>query len=189
MRTLIDTSSLVALARYYHPFANMDSLNEHLQKEIDKGNIILLDKVQEESKYVSQGLAYNSFFCLQNKKMIVSTKDLIPPQRYYNMLENNFIDKSIKRMNFSDNEVGYQNEKDRFLQSADSALIVYAMKNGNELEPIRIMTEESRSQNDSKLFKKIPLICEELNIRTLTTVEYLRECETLTVVVQENKGK
>ena len=53
MRTLVDTSSLVSLARYYYPFDSTEILNEYLNSEIDSGNIIVLDKIAEEVKYVS----------------------------------------------------------------------------------------------------------------------------------------
>ena len=42
MRTLVDTSSLVSLARYYYPFDSTEILNEYLNSEIDSGNIIVL---------------------------------------------------------------------------------------------------------------------------------------------------
>lgn len=184
MRTLIDTSSLVALARYYRPFDSMQAINAYLQKEIKQGSIILLDKVIEECKYVSQGLAYNSFSCLNDRNQIVSTKNLMPSPKFFNMLENNFVDKSMKRMKFSDDESGYSNARNDYLKTVDSALIVYAMNYNNDLDPIQIMTEESSNQNDGKLFKKIPAICKELDIPTLTSVDYLKACETLTIDVR-----
>ena len=52
MRTLVDTSSLVSLARYYYPFDSTEILNEYLNSEIDSGNIMVLDKIAEEVKYV-----------------------------------------------------------------------------------------------------------------------------------------
>ena len=184
MRTLVDTSSLIALARYYHPFDNMDAIGAHLQKEIKKGSLIVLDKVIEECKYVSQGLAYNSFGCLKDKKLLKSTNNLMPPTRFFNMLDNNFIDRSVKRLKFFDDESGYSNARNDYLKTVDSALIVYAMNYNNDLDPIQIMTEESSNQNDGKLFKKIPAICKELDIPTLTSVDYLKACETLTIDVR-----
>ena len=41
------------------------------------------------------------------------------------------------------------------------------------LEEMQVMTEETRQQNDGKLFKKLPLLCEQIGIGTLTVSEYL----------------
>ena len=41
------------------------------------------------------------------------------------------------------------------------------------MEEMQVMTEETRQQNDGKLFKKLPLLCEQIGIGTLTVSEYL----------------
>lgn len=184
MRTLIDTSSLVALARYYHPFDDTDALNIHLLSEMKAGNLILLDKIQEEAKRVSQGLAYAKFPCVQDKKNVCVTRDLMPNKKFYNMLDNIFVDRSVKKMRLEDDDEAYQNERDAYLRSADCSLIVYVMNHSNDLDPIRIMTEESASANDGKLFKKIPFCCKEAGIQTITAVDYLKEVESLVVKVE-----
>lgn len=89
MRTLVDTSSLVSLARYYHPFDSTDALCEFLSSEIASGNIIVLDKIAEEVQFVSGGMAVETFPYLKDKKRVVSTKDIIPKQKFFNMLDNN----------------------------------------------------------------------------------------------------
>ena len=40
-------------------------------------------------------------------------------------------------------------------------------------EKVVLVTEETENSNDNKLFKKIPAICNELNIGTLTLPELL----------------
>lgn len=184
MRTLVDASSLVALARYYHPFDSTEALHEFLNSEIASGNIIVLDKIAEEVQYVSGGMAVEAFPCLKNKKRVVSTKDIIPKQKFFNMLDNSFVDHSTKRLKFND-EVSYNNERDRFLQGADCALVVYAMNNNSGLDPIQILTEESATQNDGKLFKKIPSICKELGIRALTSVEFFKELDSIKISINK----
>ena len=52
MKILIDTSSLLALVRYYLPFEKEDAFKNLLKGRIDQREIIILDKVYEESKYV-----------------------------------------------------------------------------------------------------------------------------------------
>lgn len=129
MRTLIDTSSLVALARYYDPFDDTDAMNRHIQSELQKGNLILLDRVQEESRNVSQGLAHTAFPCLAEKGMARSTHALVPTRKFFNMLDNNFVDRMVKRRRLADDEAAYQNEREAYLKGADCALLVYAMNN------------------------------------------------------------
>lgn len=184
MRTLVDTSSLVSLARYYHPFDSTDAISEFLSSEIASGNIIVLDKIAEEVQFVSGGMAVETFPCLKDKKRVVSTKDIIPKQKFFNMLDNNFVDNAVKRLKFRDDEEGYNNARESFLKGADCALVVYAMNNSSELDPIQILTEESATQNDGKLFKKIPFICRELGIRTLTSVEYLKELQSIRINIE-----
>lgn len=175
MRTLIDTSSLVRMAQSYYPFDSTESLESFLQKEMEGGSIIILDKVFEEIHFVSQGIADNRFKCLRNNNLIRSTKNLVPTKKFYNMLDNNFVDRAMKNMKFGEDENGYQNQRLSYLQGADCNMIVYAMNENNELDPIQILTEESANQNDGKLFKKIPLICKELKIPTVNVVEYFKQ--------------
>lgn len=184
MRTLVDTSSLVSLARYYHPFDSTEVLNEFLNSEIASGDIIVLDKIAEEVQYVSGGMAVEAFPCLKDKKIMVSTKEIIPKQKFFNMLDNSFVDNAVKRLKFRDDEEGYNNARGGFLKSADCALLVYAMNNSSELDPIQILTEESATQNDGKLFKKIPFICKEIGIKTLTSVEFLKGLQSINVYVE-----
>ena len=184
MRTVVDTSSLVAMARYYRPFDTADNLDTYLRSEIKNGSLIVLDKVLAESRYVSQGLAYLSFSCLHGSKVAMLTVGLQPSRKFYNMLDNNFIDKTMKRMKFADDEVGYQNVRETFLNSADCALIVYSMTNNTAIDPIRILTEENPNQNDGKLFKKIPSICEQLEISTINAVDYLKQIDSLNVEIK-----
>lgn len=175
MRTIIDTSSLVRMAQSYHPFDSTDALNAFLQTEMENGGVIILDKVFQEIQFVSQGIAFSTFSCLKDKKLIRSTDGLFPPQKFYNMLDNNFVDRSIKNTKFKDDENSYQDARQSYLEGADCRMIVYAMKENTEIDPIQILTEESPNQNDGKLFKKIPFICKELNIPTVNVVDYFKQ--------------
>lgn len=185
MRTLADTSSLVSLARYYQPFDSKEALHDFLNSEIALGNIIVLDKVAEEIQFVSSGLAVSAFPILNDKKHVIPTTDLLPTRKFFNMLDNSFVDNATKRLRFKDDEEGYNNAKEHFLNGADCALIVYAMNNTSVLDPIQILTEESATQNDGKLFRKIPFICKELGIRTLSSVDFLKEIDSIGVSIEK----
>ena len=165
------------MAQSYHPFDNTDALDAFLKKEIENGSLILLDKVIEEIRNVSQGIAYKTFKCLQDKKMVYSTTNLIPSQKFYNMLDNNFVDRAIKKRRLQDDEDAYQNERENYVRGTDCTMIVYAMQEKQSLESIQILTEESLSQNDGKLFLKIPAVCTQLDIPTINTVQYFKQHE------------
>lgn len=49
----------------------------------------------------------------------------------------------------------YEIQKQKFIESADFNLIYCAMENNHT-----IITEETPTNNDNKLFKKIPTICQ-----------------------------
>ena len=87
MRTIVDTSSLVRMAQSYQPFDSTDALGTFLKKEMENGSLILLDKVGGKIRNVSQGIAYDTFKCLQDKKFVCSTAGLVPSQKFYNMLD------------------------------------------------------------------------------------------------------
>ncbi len=55
MRVLIDTSSLLSLVRYYLPFDKKGILFEVIKSKFISGEIILLDAVYQECKFVSLG--------------------------------------------------------------------------------------------------------------------------------------
>ena len=179
MITLIDTSSLVALARYYQPFDKDKVLYSYLEKEISEGRMIVLDKVAEEAQYTAKGIAINYLSFLSNKKYIHSSESIIPTKRFFNMLDNNFVVPSEKKLL---DESLYEERRNSYLMSADAVIVLFA-DSYHGLEPIQIVTEESNSSNDRKLFQKIPRICEQMKFKTMRLPEYLKECEEVEVVV------
>ena len=48
-------------------------------------------------------------------------------------------------------------------------------------EKVVLVTEETESSNDNKLFKKIPTICKELNVETMTLPELLGNYEDIDI--------
>lgn len=184
MKTIVDTSSLVRMAQSYWPFDHTGALEAFLSRRMAQGELLLIDEVVGEIKYVSQGVAYNTFKCLRDKAHQISTINLQPPQKFYRMLDNNFVDQEYKKTKLQGDEDAYQNAREEYLRSTDCRIVVYAMC---ELarRPIQVLTEESANQNDGKLFRKIPFICQQLGIPTLNAVEYFKQHEdALTVVVE-----
>ena len=68
MRVVIDTSSLLALVRYYLPFDEDDKLKNLLKAKIESGHIIILDKAFIESKRVSKGIILEELDFLNKKE-------------------------------------------------------------------------------------------------------------------------
>lgn len=193
MKTLVDTSSLVRMAQAYSPFDTKGALNSFLEGRLGDGSLILLDRVMDEVKLVSRGVAYEAFPCLQRKGCARRTDGLTPPapEKFYHMLDNNFVNSSVKRLKLKGDEIAYRSERNAFLQGADCMLVVKALNERNIYgwSNVQILTEESRLNNDGKLFKKIPSICEQLGITTISTVEYLRQCSAeIAVEVRLVKG-
>ena len=161
MRVVIDTSSLLALVRYYLPFDKDDSLKNFINHRIETGGIIIIDKVFEESRFVSKGIILKDLNPPKNKA--VKTNEILPTEKFFNQVENQFcygIQKN--RLNSAQFEI----EKNKFLDSADAKQILYCIKDKNSLDLDKsiLVTEETKSENDNKTFKKLPEICSMLEI-------------------------
>lgn len=182
MRIVIDTSSLIALVRYYLPFDVGNNLYELIKKKIQNGEIIVLDAVLTECKFQSDGLVLKKLDFLEDKgfkkqyKIPLKTDDLLPPApaKFIRQVESQF---TIGVMKNKLEDFEFELEKERWLKSADAKLIIYCLNHIHEgtliFEDVFIVTEESRSQNDSKVFQKIPSICDMLNINVLTLPELI----------------
>lgn len=162
MNAILDTSSLLALVKYYLPFDKNSLLFLLLEEKFEKREIILLDKVYDEIQYVAGGIILEQLPFLKNKKLHIKTSSLIPSKAFYNLLENQFCDQAIKKLK-GITDIEFENEKSHFLQSADANLILYALSIKAQ-KPI-IITEETKTANDNKLFKKIPENCRCIDIQ------------------------
>lgn len=174
MRAVIDTTSLVSFVRYYLPFDKADKLKKLIERKFNSGELILLDKVFEESKYVAKGIAVKELKFLGDKTKHVKTDSILPEQKFFNILENQLCYGSQKNK-LSPTE--FEKKKTEFLETADAKLILYCEKDKNSLEldkPI-LVTEETRTENDSKLFKKLPEICTILSIEHCNLPVLLRD--------------
>lgn len=172
MTVLIDTSSLLSLVRYYLPFDKSGILFKFIQEKIEKREVIVLDKVFEECKYTSKGLVLERLDYLKDKKNHEKTDLVLPSKKFFNQLENNFINGSAKNKLTS---VEFENRKDEFLESADAKLILYSLQKVED--DIVIVSEESESNNDNKAFKKLPSICKFLDLEIITLPELIEKYE------------
>ena len=182
MRVVIDTNSLNALVRYYLPFDVSNNLYELVKKKIQIGDIIILDAVLSECEFQSNGLVLKKLDFLKNKdfkkqyKIPLKTDDLLPPApaKFIRQVENQF---SIGVMKNKLKDFEFELEKERWLNSADAKLIIYCLNHNHQgtFEEIFLVTEETKAQNDLKVFQKIPSICDMLNINVLTLPELINK--------------
>jgi hypothetical protein len=163
MKVVIDTSSLMALVRYYIPFDQDDSLKNFFKKKIESKEIIIIDKVAIESKRNAKGIITKSLEFIDDKKNQVKTDILLPEASFLRDLENRLC--YVARKNTL-NEFEFENRKQAFLEDADAKLLLFCLSNkgGLNLDKFILVTEETRADNDGKLFKKLPELCDLLNI-------------------------
>lgn len=177
MEYYFDTSSLVALARYYHPFDVSGRLYEFVFNKFRSGEIVILDTILQEARLTSKGLVISTYpFFAENRDLIVDTKDLMPfsTKRFDNMLNSNF---SLPALARSLGPEGFSVMKQQFLKSGDGKLTLTMLNklHDNRDAEICVVTEETRFGNDGKIFKKIPALCDIIGAKCITLVNYLSQ--------------
>jgi hypothetical protein len=188
MKVVIDTNSLISLVRYYLPFDKNGVLYNFIKTKISDGEIIIIDKVLEECTYISKGLVLSKLNYLKDKAFLKSAKVpyktetlLAPsPAKFLRQVENQFVNTVVrKRRNLTN--VEFENQKSAFLNNADMKQVILCLNLKNDGEDIILVTEETESSNDNKLFKKIPAICKELEIETMTLPELLEKYDGIDI--------
>lgn len=81
-------------------------------------------------------------------------------------------------------DVEFENQKNSFIESADMKQVILALNLKNKGEQAVLVTEETESSNDNKLFKKIPAICKELEIETMTLPELIAKYDGIDIDFQ-----
>ena len=172
MIVLLDTSSLLSLVRYYLPFDINNTLFKYFEEKFSAKEFIILDKVYEESKHVSGGIVLEKLTFLKDKKVIIKTDNLLPDQKFFRRLENEFCYGRWKK-ELSTPE--FETLKAAYLNSADCKLFLFWLRNTDMQNPneMIIVTEETEVDNDRKAFKKLPAICNMLQIEHKTLPELI----------------
>lgn len=191
MKVVIDTNSLLSLVRYYLPFDKKGVLFNFFKTKIEKGEIIIIDKVFQECTYNSKGIVLTTLDYLNNKTFLKSSKVpyktdslLAPsPAKFLRQVENQFVNTVVRRQKkLSDTE--FENQKNSFLNDADMKQIILCLNLIKDGERVVLVTEETESSNDNKLFKKIPTICKELEIETMTLPELIAKYDGIVIDFQ-----
>lgn len=170
MTGVIDTSSLLAIARYYLPIRDEAKLLHFIELKFRSGELVMLNTIHLEASRTQKGMALMLMDFLNDEKLRVNDSGILPPspKRFSNLLDNNLcIPLQRKKL---DAET-YEQLKAQYMSTGDAKLILYALNNP-ENDPV-IITEETMLSNDGKLFKKLPAICEILGIKHQTIAQWL----------------
>jgi hypothetical protein len=188
MKVVIDTNSLLSLVRYYLPFDKKSVLFEFIKEKINQGEIIIIDKVLEECTYNSKGLVIKTLTYLEDKVFVKSakvpykTESLLAPSpaKFLRQVDNQFVNTIVRNQRkLTDTE--FENQKNSFLNDADIRQVILCLNLIKDGEEVILVTEESEVSNDNKLFKKIPAICKELDIPTMTLPELLDKYDGINI--------
>ncbi|TAH03862.1 MAG: DUF4411 family protein [Sphingobacteriales bacterium] len=191
MKVVIDTNSLLSLVRYYLPFDKKGVLFQFFKKKIETGEIIIIDKVLQECTYNSKGIVLTTLNYLTEKAFLKSAKapfktdSLIAPSpaKFLRQVENQFVNTVVRQQRkLTDTE--FENQKNTFLNDTDIKQIILCLNLLKDGEKVVLVTEETESSNDNKLFKKIPAICKELEVETMTLPELLAKYEGIDIEFQ-----
>lgn len=176
MAIVVDTCSLVMIVRNYLPLDENGSMVAFLEQKFKDGELQLLDAVQQEASRTLKGIVMEKMPFLKDKAIAIKTADMFPPspKRFDNMVDNNFCIPLLKK---ELSEEGYIQQKMDFLNTGDAKIVIYSSRaiHENLFEDYQVMTEETRTPNDGKLFKKLPLLCEFIGVKTITAVDYLQQ--------------
>lgn len=175
---------MLVLVRYYLAFDKEKILLNFIRNKIISGEIIIVDKVFLESKYIAKSIILKQIDFLSDKdflkkyKVPYDTSRLFIPQtrEFTHQLNEIFVQQVIKRK-LTDNE--FESQKNNFIESADMTQILLALELKTELGKTIIVTEETQQANDNKLYKKIPSICKSLDIDCWTLPEYLQNSKEI----------
>lgn len=191
MKVVIDTNSLLSLVRYYLPFDKKGVLFKFFKGKIERGEIIIIDKVFQECTYNSKGIVLTTLDYLNDKAFLKSSKVpyktdslLAPsPAKFLRQVENQFVNTVVRRQKKL-TETEFENQKNSFLNDADMKQIILCLNLIKDGERVVLVTEETESSNDNKLFKKIPAICKELEIETMTLPELIAKYDGIDIDFQ-----
>jgi hypothetical protein len=186
MKVVIDTNSLLSLVRYYLPFDKKGVLFKFFKSKIEKGEIIIIDKVLEQSTFISKKIIVQKLDFLIDKNFLKTAKVpyktdslIVPNTKLFFHQLNNIVKKAH---NITD--VEFENRKNAFLNEADMKQIILCLNLIKDGEKVVLVTEETESSNDNKLFKKIPAICKELEIETMTLPELIAKYDGIDIDFQ-----
>lgn len=76
---IIDTSSLVAIARYYLPIKDEVKLLRFIESKFRSGELVMLSSIHLEASRTQKGIALELMDFLNDNDLRLNDSDLIPP--------------------------------------------------------------------------------------------------------------
>ena len=167
---LIDSNSLLTLVRYYLVFDEEMELFGHIKEQFDSERILLLESVHKEISYISGGMVLKQIPFLKDETKKIKNNDGSPISSKLHRIINDHWAVHIQKEKL--NESQYEEEKNKFLNSADAQLLFQCQEDSQNRI---IATEESRVSNDNKTFKKIPQIADHQQLTWIALPEMLKK--------------
>lgn len=179
MVVVVDTCSLHRLVEYYLPLDKERQLVPLFERLFLSREIIMTESVFLECSRMSKGEIISKLPFLSSSKVksqIIKSDTFLPDQKLLRIVNEHFTIK--EKFNSLPTEQQLV-QKEHFLQGGDFSILqcAYMEKKGmaGSLfgDNLRVLTDESSSDNDNKCFKKIPVCCKILQTETVNIREYL----------------
>lgn len=179
MVVVVDTCSLHRLVEYYLPLDKEGKLVPLFERLFLSREIIMTESVFWECSRMAKGIITTKLPFLKTKaaKDLLVKPDLFPPDaKFLKIVNENFTIKAKFQSLSPEQQLA---QSDAFQRSGDFSILqcAYIEKKGmagslfgNDL---RVLTDESSSENDSKCFRKIPACCHFFGTETINIREYL----------------
>ncbi len=149
MLGIIDTSSLLAITRYYLSLKDEGDILRFLESKFRSGELILLNTIKSEASRTQKGVVLESMKFLDDSSLCIKDDVLLPPapKKFSNQLDNNLC-VSLQKKRLTEEQ--YAIQKEAYMQTGDMKMVLYAMNNSAS-DPV-IFTEETPLSNEANLF-------------------------------------
>ncbi len=179
MVVVVDTCSLHRLVEYYLPLDKKGLLIPLFKSLFEGRQILMTEFVYEECRQMAKGVILKKLPFMSSaafKKNLIKSETILPDQKLLRIVLENF---TIKAKYNSLKPEQQETQKSTYLRSGDFSLMYCAYQKKKRLntglfpEDLKILTDESGTENGNNCFKKIPNCCAFLGVETLNIKDYL----------------
>ena len=179
MVVVVDTCSLHRLVEYYLPLDKKGVLVPLFKSLFEGRQILMTEFVYEECQRMAKGVIIKKLPFMSSagfKKNLIKAEAILPDQKLLRIVLDHF---TIKAKYNSLKPEQQETQKSAYLQSGDFSLMYCAYQKKKRLntglfpEDLKILTDESGTENGNSCFKKIPTCCAFLGVDTLNIKDYL----------------
>ena len=179
MVVVVDTCSLHRLVEYYLPLDKKGVLIPLFKSLFEGRQILMTEFVYEECRQMAKGVILKKLPFMSSaafKKNLIKSETILPDQKLLRIVLENF---TIKAKYNSLKPEQQETQKSTYLRSGDFSLMYCAYQKKKRLntglfpEDLKILTDESGTENSNNCFKKIPNCCAFLGVEILNIRDYL----------------